>query len=244
MLQVMLGLPVEITAKSPHRHKNKGTDANASKDIDQRQHIVQIQDTSTADSVIKPEEKYATLPSEVQAIIYAGKIGRPIKNRKGALKLGRYGPSISPANNTQYQIDEQEMEKEFQADNNLESSFTAPNARLIRNLRRCEFRLLPVLTEWTVVDVAITKYEIVLFEVRKREHEENMMNNQLAHDDNGLMDDSSSPLYKRRVVHDALVATKGKYDKIIIGLVTYLVHDNVSQEGKDCDYVILQLTEK
>ena len=39
-----------------------------------------------------------------------------------------------------------------------------PSARLIRSMRRCERRLSPMLKDWAVVDVAITKHEIVYFD--------------------------------------------------------------------------------
>jgi len=43
--------------------------------------------------------------------------------------------------------------------------FAYPKARLIRRMRRCERRLLPLLDEWMVVDVVITSHELVVFDV-------------------------------------------------------------------------------
>jgi hypothetical protein len=43
--------------------------------------------------------------------------------------------------------------------------FFYPKSRLICRMRRCERRLLPLMDEWMVVDVVITKHEIVLFDV-------------------------------------------------------------------------------
>jgi len=43
--------------------------------------------------------------------------------------------------------------------------FEYPEARLIRRMRRCEMRLLPLLTdEWIVVDVVMTNHELILFD--------------------------------------------------------------------------------
>jgi hypothetical protein len=56
---------------------------------------------------------------------------------------------------------------------NAESEFIAPNARLIRSMRRCERRLIPLLKDWTPVDVVITNYEIVYFDV-ENDSEENL----------------------------------------------------------------------
>merc|ERR1712157_440774 len=100
-------------------------------------------------------------------------MGGSEKNNKQvmpSLKSGTYReqqqPLLSPSTKVHFKLDELEIEKEIKEDNEVEldHSYIMPNAKLIKNLRRCEFRLLPALTEWSVVDVAITKYEIVLFE--------------------------------------------------------------------------------
>jgi hypothetical protein len=44
--------------------------------------------------------------------------------------------------------------------------FAYPNARLIQKMRRCEMRLLPLVNEWEMVDVVITKHELILFDVQ------------------------------------------------------------------------------
>lgn len=44
------------------------------------------------------------------------------------------------------------------------AAFAAPHARLLRSMRRCDRRLLPLLDKWTIVDVVITKWEIVYFD--------------------------------------------------------------------------------
>lgn len=44
-------------------------------------------------------------------------------------------------------------------------NFAYPKARLIRRMRRCERRLLPLFDEWMVVDVVLTSHELVLFDV-------------------------------------------------------------------------------
>ncbi len=45
------------------------------------------------------------------------------------------------------------------------STFEYPNARLVRRMRRCEIRLLPLIDSWTIVDVVLTNHELVLFDV-------------------------------------------------------------------------------
>lgn len=51
------------------------------------------------------------------------------------------------------------------ADDDHADEFFAPNARLVRSIRRCDRKLLPYVDQWSVVDVAMTKFEIVYFEV-------------------------------------------------------------------------------
>ena len=48
-------------------------------------------------------------------------------------------------------------------------SIAFPNARLVRSLRRCDKKLLPILDEWVVVDVAVTRFEIVYFDAVEAE---------------------------------------------------------------------------
>jgi len=51
-------------------------------------------------------------------------------------------------------------------DNQSDDRFAYPNARLLRRMRRCEMRLLPLVNEWEIVDVVITKHELILFDVQ------------------------------------------------------------------------------
>lgn len=42
-------------------------------------------------------------------------------------------------------------------------SICAPRARLIRSMKRCDRKVLPLLDKWAAVDIVMTKYEIVHF---------------------------------------------------------------------------------
>lgn len=46
----------------------------------------------------------------------------------------------------------------------FDDQFSYPNARLIRRMRRCEMRLIPLVNQWVVVDVVITSHELILFD--------------------------------------------------------------------------------
>ena len=50
--------------------------------------------------------------------------------------------------------------------------FAYPKSRLIRRMRRCERRILPLLDEWMLVDVVITNHELIIFEVNKTDSTE------------------------------------------------------------------------
>jgi len=50
-------------------------------------------------------------------------------------------------------------------DDQCDDRFAFPKARLLRRMRRCEVRLLPLINEWEIVDVVITKHELILFDV-------------------------------------------------------------------------------
>ena len=115
--------------------------------------------------------EYGSLPIDAQSIIVAGKLGKPVKT---LLEQNSDLPALAE------EIDQADLELDgavksqrimFEIDNErlalekvIHSSFVAPNARLIRSMRRCDRKLLPILTEWECVDVVLTEFEILYFE--------------------------------------------------------------------------------
>jgi hypothetical protein len=93
--------------------------------------------------------------------------------------------------NLEFEVDDDLLAEEEDA----ESDFIAPNACLVRSMCRCERRLYPLLKEWTPVDVVITDYEIVYFDV------ESDSNNNL----------SPELRKKKEALRVALQATKGHH---------------------------------
>jgi len=71
------------------------------------------------------------------------------------------------------------------------SQFVVPNARLLRSMRRCDRKLLPLLDKWVVVDVVMTKHEIVYF------------------DATDIDDTVSEGEQKMLDIREAIIATKG-----------------------------------
>ncbi|CAJ1963582.1 unnamed protein product [Cylindrotheca closterium] len=115
--------------------------------------------------------EYGNLPADAQSIIVAGKLGKPVKtlhDPKNDL------PALAE------EVDQDDLELDgavksqpivFEIDNErlalekvTHSSFVAPNARLIRSMRRCDRKMLPILTDWECVDVVLTEFEVLYFE--------------------------------------------------------------------------------
>jgi hypothetical protein len=121
-------------------------------------------------------KQYENLPIGAQEIILAGKLGMPVccettRNLEGIM-ADKDLPALheheelhhhneKPVGPTQFSVDAAQLAREA----NLEQyGFIAPNAPLVRSMRRCDRRLVPLLTKWVPVDVAVTKFEIVYFE--------------------------------------------------------------------------------
>jgi hypothetical protein len=118
---------------------------------------------------------YTTLPADAQSIIIAGKLGKPVKSmpilRGSSTDLPALAEetvhdiiesqqsSIMPKT-IKFEIDDAKVALEEKS----QSNFIAPNARLIRRMRRCDRKMLPILTEWGCVDIVITQFEMVYFE--------------------------------------------------------------------------------
>jgi hypothetical protein len=68
----------------------------------------------------------------------------------------------SPTAPAEFEIDNEQVALE---ENDGFSSFIDPSARLVRSMRRCDRKLLPLLNNWMPVDVVITQLEIVYFEL-------------------------------------------------------------------------------
>eukprot|EP00546_Thalassionema_frauenfeldii_P019785 CAMPEP_0178903366 /NCGR_PEP_ID=MMETSP0786-20121207/5117_1 /TAXON_ID=186022 /ORGANISM="Thalassionema frauenfeldii, Strain CCMP 1798" /LENGTH=1103 /DNA_ID=CAMNT_0020574729 /DNA_START=1039 /DNA_END=4350 /DNA_ORIENTATION=+ len=136
--------------------------------------------------------KYAKLTPQTRSIILAG--------RRGDTRLGKGGhrstqscgdlPILSlEERDTQSKIHTRSI---FDEDHDS-PVLLVPNARLVRNMRRCDHKILPLLDKWTTVDVVMTKYEIVYFDVN---------------DIDNLQDKREIENFTKNV-RQALIATKG-----------------------------------
>jgi hypothetical protein len=89
-----------------------------------------------------------------------------------------------------------EIGAELDDDDESAAQFFSPNARLIRSMRRCDRKLLPLLDKWAVVDVVMTKFEIVYFDASDV-------------DDIGAHTNPTQHLKRMKAARQAIVATKG-----------------------------------
>ncbi|KAI2490549.1 hypothetical protein MHU86_24027 [Fragilaria crotonensis] len=79
-------------------------------------------------------------------------------------------------------------------DDESASQFFAPNSRLIRSMRRCDRKVMPMLDRWTVVDVVMTNFEIVYFD---------------ASDVDDLGGSANPRIKRMQDIRQAIIATKG-----------------------------------
>lgn len=129
--------------------KMLGVEASVNKSVKAEPKVVQEDEVSTVDAFISADEKSAS-------------------NAGGSYvpKRVRHKQAME-ANNTFLNI------KETPTLTNLSNvsatfgqkiTFVRPNAKILRSMRRCDRKLLPLINTWTAVDIVMTKYELVYFE--------------------------------------------------------------------------------
>lgn len=143
------------------------------------------------DNVVVIKEKYSGLEPQVQEIIAAGKMGLPVKPclKKKAKLSSRTIRTSAPMAPLEFEYDE----KTDAVEHLIDSAVSYPNARVVRSMRRCERKLLPLLNKWTSVDVVITNHEMVYVDL----HDD--------HDD----EISEGDIRKRLAAKEAVIATDG-----------------------------------
>jgi hypothetical protein len=168
ILKTMLGIHIDVESTSnvhsefqpqetgQHGSSESGNDRPSGPENHQQQFVL--------------GKQYSNLTPEAQEVILAGKLGRTVKhlNTPNLASLRRSHGTIPEEEETSqgvsggllFELDRQES---GQLDP-FESVFLSPNARLVRSMRRCDRKLLPMLNHWTVVDVVLTQFEIVYFD--------------------------------------------------------------------------------
>ena len=190
VLQVMLGIeviesepaiPAKIEDSKEAKAPIEGPDASTM--------AVPVEPMEEREHVFLESSKYSKLTPAAQEIIAAGKMGLPVKPcLKKSSKFQAY--AAAPMAPLEFEVDEKVAQAEH---DNHDVSLSYPNARLVRSMRRCERKLMPLLNKWTVVDVAITNHEMVYVEVCESDES----------------DISAEDLKRREASRSAVIATGG-----------------------------------
>ena len=163
LLRAMLGVPI---IDDPGAADNQNPDSAM---------------TSTpklSDDPLTIGKEYEGLSTHAQEIIIAGRVGRTVKTKETA-SPGRgshsnlFRSSSNRIKGLTFEVDEEAVAVK----EDVSSMFVSPNARLVRGMRRCDRKLLPILDKWTVVDVVITRYEIVYFDAVGVDEQDNAASN-------------------------------------------------------------------
>jgi hypothetical protein len=175
LLQAMLGLHVDVYASEKISSLSQACSEQTA--MSQRKEIIEQSDKpETWQSHIKlTGTKYAKLSPDAQSLIIAGRLGKPVKSMRNLMNFNLSGgllPTVREGTNQltntsspgllEFEVDQDRMLVEQSS----EFSFVDPYARLVRCMRRCDRRHLPLLTKWVSVDVVITQFEIVYFEAK------------------------------------------------------------------------------
>ncbi len=145
LLQAMLGLDIIIGPPGASVHANFAASST------KRTEMQKSSEGERMKSHIKlAQSRYAKLPPEAQGIVIAGSLRKPVK------------PIYSTGSESTGLVDFVIDNDRINSEQNKSYSFVAPFARLVRSMRRCDRRHLPLLKGWITVDVVMTQFEIVV----------------------------------------------------------------------------------
>ena len=153
LLQAMLGLDVSIEAPCDSATAESETSVSKNNEIqDLSKH------ESTNSHIKLSQSRYAKLPPSAQGIVIAGSLRKPVKPINPEVGVEHSFVSPPKTGLVDFEIDNERMDSEQSSS----YSFVAPFAKLVRSMRRCDRRHLPLLKGWISVDVVMTQFEIVV----------------------------------------------------------------------------------
>jgi hypothetical protein len=164
LLQAMLGLVgIEKSSETVGGAKDRQIEL----DGEGRKDVALLDAGASTSRPFVGKAQYSGLSLEAQEIIMAGRVGRKVMSVRRLpaptetnADPGSFLTSTGGMDNLYFQLD---TSTPVPAD--TDSVFNAPNARLVRSMRRCDRKLLPILDKWVVVDVVMTRFEMVYFDV-------------------------------------------------------------------------------
>lgn len=170
ILQAMLGVAI-VQRLSPATTE----ESNASAEVKEDQEPT-IRDFLQSSKSFSLNKEYAKLSAKAQEVILAGKLGCSVKpaskpnhqvldihtstilEDENEVPKQRAPPRMTKQGSVMFHINTDT----YDGENDM--FFTSPNARLVRSMRRCERKFLPILDKWTVVDVVMTRFEMIYFD--------------------------------------------------------------------------------
>jgi hypothetical protein len=155
LLQAMLGLHVDISAPSDNI-----------RDIDEAVSDSRKVAPESGDGLTQKRfalgKEYSGVAPDAQKMILSGKLGRSVRQiiTLNAAVKGKRGRPPLDDEELVFELDSDASGREL---GDLDCEY--PNAPLVRSMRRCDRMMLPFLDKWTPVDVVLTRFEMVYFEV-------------------------------------------------------------------------------
>lgn len=157
LLQAMLGLEGAVESSSVSISKQLDTSETKNNTMENSGKCENMKSR-----IRLAQSRYAKLPPRAQGIVIAGSLRKPVRPMYPEVweKIGiEPSPaSLSRTGLVDFEIDNEQMLSE----QNTSYTFVAPFARLVRSMRRCDRRHLPLLKGWISVDVVMTQFEIVV----------------------------------------------------------------------------------
>lgn len=153
LLQAMLGLDVTVDVPRVSVASDSGTLVNKANVLPDP-----IEAESAASHIKLTQSRYAKLPPKAQGIVIAGSLRKPVKPVRTEAVFDPSSTSPQMTGLIDFEIDNDRMHSE----QHTSYSFIAPFAKLVRSMRRCDRRHLPLLKGWQSVDVVMTQFEIVV----------------------------------------------------------------------------------
>lgn len=167
ILQAMLGIINDDTINFDQHHDTVVTATTSGSSISEKSTPLQ-QQPDPAILLTKHETKRLRgLSAPAQNVVMNGKLGKPMKSTrpvhvKKSVEITNLPKKFDRKNMFQLTDDEHTVGLESAS---AKIELNAPNAGLIRSMRRCERLMPPLLNTWHVVDVVITRYELIYLEV-------------------------------------------------------------------------------
>jgi len=167
ILHAMLGLPVSLQTED--NTEALQVEGEAPFTAPGAQEFTESSNTVPASrrASYKLESRYSSLSVHTQEIIMQGKLGKRVRSVGNLQELaGAIPEEETPNNRGSSYVFEIDDDVSVAPTHNLDqlTPFDAPEARLVRSMRRADRKLLPILPKWTVVDVVMTRFEMVYFD--------------------------------------------------------------------------------